>query len=213
MVSCWEEHRKGRRQAPAKNDYNPTHLMHKLRSDSTWAALTPAQKEKLTSWLFDENLGYRAALERVRQEFGLTASKSSLASYYQFLARERLREDLCEAQSIATEALAAEAKLADLRGAALKLVGKKLIDCALQRGVAKELPTLTQLLLSSAQQELQREWLALARERFEFKASKAALKALPLVDEFNRDEEERETARVERIKHQLFGSLLDKVIE
>ena len=187
--------------------------MHKLRSDSTWAALTPAQKEKLTHWLFDENLGYRQALERVRQEFGVTASKSSLASYYQFLARERLREDLCEAQSIATEALGSEAKLADLRGAALKLVGKKLLDCALQRGVAKELPALTNLLLLSAQQELQREWLALARERFEFKAAKAALKALPLQDEFARQEDAFEDARIDAIKRKLFGKELAEAIK
>jgi len=188
--------------------------MSKLRSDSTWAVLTPAQKEKLTQWLFDENLSYAAALQRAQQEFGVTASKSSLKRYYQFLARERLRYYLCETQSIAAEAMGSEAKLADLRGAALKLVGKKLLDCALQRGVAKELPSLANLLLLSEQHELQREWLALARERFQFKASKAVLKALPLRDEFNRDEEARETERIEMIKRQLFGDeLLEGIIE
>jgi len=192
---------------------NPPHLMHKLRSDSTWAVLTPAQKEKLIQWLFDENLSYRETLERVQQEFGVTASKSSLAKYYQFLARERLREELCDAQSIATEAMGSEAKLADLRGAALKMVGKKLIDCALQRGVAKELPSLTHLLLLSEQQELQREWLALARERFQFKAAKAVLKVLPLQDELAAEEEAREIERVEKIKRQIFGKYLDGVVD
>ena len=39
------------------------------------------------------------------------------------------------------------------------------------------------------------------------------LKALPLVDEFNRDDEAREDARIETIKQELFGRYLAEVIQ
>jgi len=183
--------------------------MSKLRSDSTWAVLTPPQKETITEWLFEENLGYDEALERIRKEFGISASKSSLASYYQSLANERLCEDLSEAHALANQACGANANVSTWRGAAVRIIGKKLMDCALKPGPAKELPTLATLILQSEQHEIQREWLALARERFEFKASKAALKVLPLLDEMNRDDEAREIARIETIKRKIFGNLVD----
>jgi hypothetical protein len=187
--------------------------MNKLRSDSTWAALTPEQKQKLIQWLFEEKLSYEQTLESVQTEFGITASRSSLANYYQTLVHERLREDLCEAQETAAEAQGAEVKLSTLRGAALKMIGKKLIDCSVEPGVAKELYGLTNLMLQSGQQEIQREWLALARERFEFKASTAVLKALPLANEMKAEEHARETARMNAIKQKLFGRELPYMLE
>ena len=186
--------------------------MNKLRCDSTWAALAPPQKEALTRWLFEENLGYDAVLARVQKEFGLTASKTSLAGYYQTLAREHLCDEFSDAHATAASVLDAEAKLPALRDAALKLIGKKLLDCTLQRGTPRELPALANLLLCSEQHEIQHAWLALAREKFEFKAAKAALKALPLVNEMNQEDEARETARIEKIKLALFGRrLLDQI--
>jgi len=187
--------------------------MNKLRSDSAWAALTPEQKEKLIEWLFEEKLSYQQTLERVQAEFGITASRSSVASYYQTLTRERLREDLCEAQKTAAEAQAAEVSLSTLRSAALKMIGKKLIDCSLEPGTVKELYGLTNLMLQSGQQEIQRQWLALARERFEFKASTAVLKALPLANEMKAEENAREDARMNAIKQKLFGRELPYMIE
>jgi hypothetical protein len=37
-----------------------------MRDDSTWNRLTAEQREKLESWLFDENLGYAETLVRVQ---------------------------------------------------------------------------------------------------------------------------------------------------
>jgi len=36
----------------------------KMRDDSAWNRLTAEQREKLESWLFDENLGYAETLAR-----------------------------------------------------------------------------------------------------------------------------------------------------
>jgi hypothetical protein len=53
----------------------------KLRCDSTWAALTPEQREMLEGWLFEENLGYTEVLERAQKEFGITGTKMSLTRF------------------------------------------------------------------------------------------------------------------------------------
>ena len=49
-----------------------------MRDDSTWNRLTAEQREKLESWLFDENLGYAETLARVQKDFGVEATISSL---------------------------------------------------------------------------------------------------------------------------------------
>ena len=43
--------------------------MSKLRSDSAWSKLTAEQRETLEGWLFEENIGYKEALERAQKEF------------------------------------------------------------------------------------------------------------------------------------------------
>ena len=49
-----------------------------MRDDSTCNRLTAEQREKLESWLFDENLGYVETLARVQKDFGVEATISSL---------------------------------------------------------------------------------------------------------------------------------------
>ena len=66
--------------------------MGKMRADSAWSKLTAEQRETLEGWLFDENIGYKEALERAQKEFGITSSLSSLADFYQRRARERTPE-------------------------------------------------------------------------------------------------------------------------
>ena len=52
---------------------------------------------------------------------------------------------------------------------------------------------------------IQRGRLALPRERFEFRAAKAALEQLPLANEMRADEDAREEARILAIKKAIFG--------
>src|SRR5580698_9461278 len=80
--------------------------MNKLRTDSVFSQLTPEQVETLEGWLFEENLGYKEALERVRQEFNVTGSLSGLRRFYRRLTMERTREELTEMASVCADALA-----------------------------------------------------------------------------------------------------------
>ena len=185
--------------------------MNKLRCDSTWKFLTPDQKQTLEGWLFDQQLGYDELLRRVSEHFGITASKTSLCNYCQRLARERVEHGMNDAQAVAKTAEKSKLDVSTTTEAALKMVGQRLMESAVKPISAKELIALTKVLLVSQQQEIQFGWQELSRERFEFKASKAALKAAPLLKEMDQQDEERELARIEQIKYGLFGKQWDKI--
>src|SRR5436853_6419752 len=53
--------------------------------------------------------------------------------------------------------------------------------------------------------DIQRERACLAREKFQFNASQAALKALPLLDQFTAEDHERERNKFLAIRKELFG--------
>src|SRR5690242_18141278 len=55
------------------NENNPLPV-RKIRSDSTWCALTKSQREKLEAWLCDEGLSYREVQCRAPKELGATLS-------------------------------------------------------------------------------------------------------------------------------------------
>ena len=44
--------------------------MRKLRSDSTFNGLSAGQREQLLNWLFNDNMSYAAAVERVKRSLG-----------------------------------------------------------------------------------------------------------------------------------------------
>jgi hypothetical protein len=54
----------------------------KPRGDSKLDALPPEQQERLSEWLTVENLTYAEAQARVREEMGVSTSRSALASFY-----------------------------------------------------------------------------------------------------------------------------------
>ena len=73
---------------------------------------------------------------------------------------------------------------------------------------------LTNLLLQHGQQEIQRNWFALAKKKFEFKASEAVLELLPMAEQIKKEDMEREKARLQAIMLKLCGQdLLDEIIE
>ncbi len=78
---------------------NGESVMSKMRSDSTWNQLTPEQRETLETWLFEENLACSETVERLRREFGLQATVSSVGRFCRRRAAERQAEDLAEAQA------------------------------------------------------------------------------------------------------------------
>ena len=154
--------------------------MSKLRSDSTWNRLTPEQRETLETWLFDENLGYAETVERVRREFGLQATISSVGLFRRRRAAERQAEDLADAHAAAHHLNGLPVNVTALREALVKLAAKTAFNLATDQpeDLQPAVP-LIKLLLASEAIEIRHSRLDLARTRFEHHAAAAALQELP----------------------------------
>lgn len=140
--------------------------MNKLRSDSAWAALSPEQREMLEGWLFEENLGYKEALERARTEFGLTTSLTSLVDYYQRLAQERTQRELRDVKRMAGQIDKAEVDVDELGATAMTLVAKRMLQLAVMSpGKVRELVSLGRLLVANEAQDIKRRWVELEEEK------------------------------------------------
>jgi hypothetical protein len=184
--------------------------MSKLRSDAIWNKLTPEQRECLEGWLLKENLGIKEVHERATKRLGLTCSMSSVWRFHALLLRLRSVEELGERQKAAKALAGAGAKLDDLRSSSMKMIVARLLEKAMERGDLREISALGRLMLLGEEREIQRDRVNLSRERFQFKMSKAALEALPLLDEMSREDEERELGRIEAIKQKIFGKELER---
>jgi hypothetical protein len=201
---------------PAKQHNKAKHMndIQKPRCDSTWNKLNPEQKAILHEWLFDQNLGYNEVLDLAHDAWGFAGSKSSLARYYQVQARKRLRQELDETQATLLAVQGSKLDLTTLREGVIKMIGKKLVDAALEPEGGKQLVQLANILLQHGQQEIQRNWFRLAREKFKFKASEEVLKVLPMAEQIKQEDMQREKARIQDIMLKLYGKdLLDEIIE
>ena len=156
------------------------HFVSKIRDDSTFNQLTPEQREKMEAWLFDENLGYAKTLERVKQEFSLEATMSSLGRYYRRRARDRQVEELLEAQDAAFDVKDLPLNVPIMREALAKLLYKAVLKQATEKpGEVEQLAALTKLVLDSEDNDIRRSRLELAQRWFHYEATVAARKDLP----------------------------------
>jgi hypothetical protein len=156
------------------------HFLSKLRDDSTFNQLTPEQRETMEGWLFDENLGYAKTLERVKQEFGLEATISSLGRYYRRRARERQVEDLLDAQTGAFEVKDLPLNVPVMREALAKILYSAVLKQATEKpGEVEQLAALTKLLLASEENDILRQRLKLSERYFDYEATADSQKELP----------------------------------
>jgi hypothetical protein len=185
----------------------------KMRSDSTWAGLTPEQRETLEGWLFEENLGYAEVLERVQRDFGVTASKPSLSRYYQRLAAERAQRELLDLKSAVAELRGIGIDRAELSAAIMSLLAKQLLKLLLESpDKVKEMAWLGTVLVGNEAQEIKRGWLNMGREKFELevareRAEEEAERQM-IADANVEDDYAAEDAAVLKIRRHLFGKNL-----
>ncbi len=179
--------------------------MSKIRADWIWHQLTPEQHQAMMDWLFVANLSFQETHERVQREFGLECSLSSVVRYRRRAEMERAREQFQEDLAAAEKVNELGGQMDELRRASLKLIGIRFLAETMQGGDAKELAALGKLLLESQEREIQQGRLDLARERFKFRATQAAVKVAPMLDEMSRQDAEREQQRIYAAMKRLFG--------
>jgi len=142
--------------------------MSKLRADSKWNELTEEQRDVLEAWLFEENISYREALDRLQKEFGITAALSSLARFYQQLAKERMEAELLQVSRTARELNRKAPNLKQLNATAITLVNKRMIQLAVESPKnVKEMAMLARILIENEAVEIKKSWAELAREKYE----------------------------------------------
>ena len=182
----------------------------KLRSDSTWNRFNHDQKELIKDWLLDENLPYKEVQKRCAEQFSVTCSRMAIARIYQYLTRQQALDDTAEIQETTRELAATGSPAAQMRPGLLKMAATRLMQAMTgEKGDRRDVAIYARLLMQAETRELQRERAQLARDKHEFKASAAALKALPLVDIFAKEDHAHERARMDKMRFTLFGKHLD----
>ena len=197
--------------------------MKKVRSNARWNELTKEQRDRLETWLFEYGMGFEEAWRRAGEELGFKGSVSSVKRFFGRRSQERVLERLVETQedAEAIEAAPATAKL--FRSASMKLMGQLLLRQVRDTpGEVKEWSALAKLMLwhedielrrqlKQEENEIRRENLAFARERFHFNVVRRAEKALPQLQELaeaRKDpklEEYEENKRINAVKRAIFG--------
>ena len=120
-------------------------------------------------------------------------------------------EDLAGADRTSKVLNGAKVNVVNLRESSLKLIGRRLLNCALHNGGIPDLTALSRVLLDAQWRGIQQERLELAREKFHFDAAEAALAEIPRMQEMSVEEYEREKARVNGMIKRLFGALVPGV--
>ncbi|HZQ48449.1 MAG TPA: hypothetical protein VFC07_15640 [Verrucomicrobiae bacterium] len=171
-----------------------------------WHKLPPEQRQKLEHWLFVEHVSYQEAVERAQKEWGVTGSTVSLCRFYQRVEEEHVVEELERAAEMATGVAAAQGRLSSLQASAMKVVGMRMMQNVVSRGDVKELAVLSRVLARNEERKIQHQRLALAREKFEFRAAKAVVDQLPHLEKMAREDQGREDARINATRKGIFGT-------
>jgi hypothetical protein len=178
----------------------------KQRSDANWNNFTAQQKQAIEEWLFVRNLSYEAVLRRCKKELGLKWSLTAIWRVYKHLAAIRAVQTAKAIQQASGELLASGCPADELRPSLMKMAATRLLEKAIEDNCTEDVAVYARLVLQGEALEILRERTALAAKRHEFNASQAALKALPLVDEFTLADHERETQRIAAVRRMLFGN-------
>lgn len=184
--------------------------MKKPRNDSPLDRLPENQLLALEEWLFEEQLTYDQALERLHLDFNVRSSRSALGRFYKRVNKQRVLEGIGASTNTAAQV---EEKFkqnpADMYAALLKRVGQIAFDQSieLKEHDPEVIYNFTKLLIAGRKEELRAQAIALQRDRFEFDAAKACLKKLPELRAIAQDNKLDQDAKLKQIRLKLFGTL------
>lgn len=189
--------------------------LRRQRSDSNWNGLTLEQCGTVEKWLFEERVSYAETVERVKKEFGMETSVSSVGRFYRHQARLRRSLELLDAQVDADKLDTMPARTADMRAGAVKLLAKNAMALGTEKPEDVEgLISLTKVLLHSEENEIRLRRVKLEERYYDFEANTACAKELEKVRAYLRavgdNEHLSEAEKHQRALELLFGR--EKVI-
>ncbi len=165
--------------------------MKKVGPNAKWNELSGKQRDMLEEWLFEDRLGYEAALERARKELGFKGSASSLKRFYARTAEERMLRSFVQSQEQVDKIKGTPGSAEELRAAGMKVVAQLFLRQVVQAPEqVKEWSRLAKLLLQSEsneirfrlkreENELRHKAMEFAREKFHYDLMEQGKKVLP----------------------------------
>jgi hypothetical protein len=186
--------------------------MQRTKSNALWKQLTADQLKMLDQWLFEEKLSLPDAHERAKTRFRFEGSASSLKRYRTRRRRERTEEEFKELKEEMAGVSQAPVETTALQSASMKLLGKFLFEQLRKSPESvKELTAALGLMVQHDRNEVRRDWLKFAKEKFQFDAVEHALKALPQLKELEEARKDpdladyEENAMINKIRREAFG--------
>lgn len=184
--------------------------MKKTRSDSIIDGLPLNQQETLERWLFEENVSYALASERLLADFNVRCGQHALADFYQRTAQRRMLDRIVVSQGKKNAVLEKfKANPADTYQALLEVAGQIAFDKAFSEGKEFDAETIfnfTKLVMTGKKQAMEAEDLKLRKDKFEFDAAALCLKHLPSLRSIAAKSGVGEKEKIRQIRLQLFGS-------
>jgi hypothetical protein len=183
------------------------------RSDSKLGSLSPAQKEQLREWLWEESPrpSLKKVCERIEVTFGIEVNASSLCEYRKRHNNEYEIEAtikrISTARQIADGAIADDyARALVTEQVSLDLIRVKLFnELKAERPDLKAVAIYCQALGDTNKLALKREQLLLDVQKFQFDAAKAALEKLDELTSISQDGALNDDAKINAVCEKLFG--------
>src|SRR5712692_5129342 len=175
---------------PAKHDLGSLlRRQVRCRPDDILGNLSKAQADELEEWLFEAHprLTYTQVIERVKEEFRVEVSNTTLRRWHHKTAQRRTMGSIGDSMRNSNEVLAEfEKHPHDTYRAVLYLLGKYAFDQANLHGAEDQ--------------------LKLAREKFHFGAAKAAKEHAEAIHEISRNSALDDEQKVQAVMLTLFGA-------
>jgi hypothetical protein len=174
--------------------------------------MRPEHRNIITTWLHNEGRSYRDVIYFAERELGIKLSLAAVSRfYYQGLQQQSIVE-LADAHEAAQEIQESPGDIETFRKSAMKMVHLRFLQKSMANADVQEIAVLGRIVAQAEEREIRRERVKLARDKFQFKAVRAALKLVPLAQKFKEEKLKREEEEMEAFARRLFGSEWDKII-
>ena len=180
----------------------------KLRSDAKLLNLPEEQQAQLADWLLS-GMPYHVARATVEKEFGVRVALSAFTQFWNEVCAGAYIQRRARAVGLADEVAADCTKTpGQFDRATVDAIRQKAFELAVCPATeAKDIKAIFALLQKSTDQDLKRQQLALARDKFEWDAVKSAMENAEFIKSVKADKGLSEDAKLQAVRQRLFGQL------
>lgn len=144
-------------------------MSRKTKGNSIIDGLPQNQQDCIERWLFEENVSFDQARDRLFQDFGVRVSSMALSRWRQRRAQVRMLDRIAQSAQTANAVVAKfDENPADTYRALIGMVGKIAFDKAMQEQLdAETIYNFAKLLIADKKENVREEALAIAKQKLE----------------------------------------------